>query len=143
MTFSSKWGLAYERAHQTGPGPCWRGARRARSAHVESWFHVSGGGSVSPITRNVIGDIVAYVMGCAAAGGVLGGFWMLCRTTAGAFLLGYLAAAVMFGVLGWRVDTPQSTADLTEFLLRVALMTLIFGTGFAVVISKGEARRRR
>lgn len=98
------------------------GLLRAGVAVVMSGTHVTNDG------RNYLGLAALYVSSFGTAGGVLGALWPLRRSRIGAYLLGYIGAAIVCSVCGIIVMTMEHENDAMEFVFVVGIGTLIFGT---------------
>jgi hypothetical protein len=82
--------------------------------------------------------VLVYLGAFALAGAVLGAGWGLKRTSVGRYALGYLVAGTGSCVLAAVAAASEPTrAPLLFWVVAVAIMTLIFGTGGGIMLRDG------
>src|SRR5689334_6814948 len=90
------------------------------------------GGHVAAAGIRDLGLLAFYVAGFALAGAVVGPLWPLRRTWPGAFLVGYVGAAIVSAVCGVIVMETNDQPEWMLYPIVVGIMTLVFGTLAAI-----------
>ena len=103
-------------------------------------FLVNGERDIAPITGNVLSDLNAVVLASVAAGAVVGGLWPVRRKRVGAYLLGYLAAGIMFGAIVWSAMATDGIVALRECAIVAGATTFICGTVFGSLLWRAAGR---